>query len=330
MVIRRRVHTLSIASTPSMSSTHPAALLPMQTPAPRVSVIIPAYQAESCLADCLRSVLDQTLPRDGYEVIVVNNGSTDRTAEIAESFEVRLVEEPRRGVAAARQAGVESSRGELTVFTDADCVADRAWLAALTARFDRQPDLGGVGGYLAAYRLQTPIQYYISERELLAQEVALDDRPTSPPFLITANALIPKQLIQAVGGFDPRFAVSGEDADLCWRIADRGYRFAFAPEAVVYHHHRPTMNAFCRWMYRYGKGSVLLLQKHRRRFGIGPVFLDREHYRLWWKAVVRFLGPLPPGNDDWERKFYGFDVLRFACFTAGRIAGSLRHGTVVL
>ncbi|MCX8035631.1 MAG: glycosyltransferase [Candidatus Sumerlaeia bacterium] len=317
----------SILPMPSTPSTAP---LPTHPSSLRVSVVIPAYQAESCIGNCLRSVLAQTLPRDVYEVIVVNNGSTDRTAEIAGGYDVRLIEEPRRGVAAARQTGVVASRGELVVFTDADCVADRAWLAALVARFDRQPALGGVGGYLATYQLQTPIQYYISERQLLAQEIALDDRPTSPPFLITANALIPKRLIEAVGGFDTRFAVSGEDADLCWRIADLGYCFAFAPDAVVYHHHRPTVKAFCRWMYRYGKGSVFLLKKHRHRLGIGPVYLDREHYRLWWKAMVRFLGPLPPGNDDWERKFYGYDVLRFACFTAGRIAGSLRHGAVVL
>lgn len=302
----------------------------MSNPTPRVSVVIPAFQAERQIADCLRSVLDQSYPRERYEVIVVNNGSTDRTAAVAGKFPMRIIDEPRPGVGYARGAGVENARGELVVFTDSDCIADRNWIAALVARFDREPDLGGVGGYLACLNPQTPIQYYITERELLAQEIALDDRPYSAPFIITANALLPRRLIEEAGGFDPKCGVAGEDADLCWRMAEKGRRFVFAPDAVVHHAHRSTVKAFCKWMFRYGVGSVYLLKKHRRRYGLGPIFFDGDHYRLWLTAVVTFLSPSSVGADRWARRFAGYDVLRFACFTAGRVVGSIRHRAVIL
>jgi len=302
----------------------------MTTRTPRVSVVIPVYQGERWIAGCLKSVLDQTFPSDLYEVIVVNNGSTDRTAAIAEGFPVRVVDEPRRGVGSARNAGVAQASGELIVFTDADCVADPNWLAALVGRFDSEPGLGGVGGYLPGLDPQTPVQYYIAERRLLSQEVAVEERPFSAPYVITANALLPRQLIEDAGGFDPLCATSGEDADLCWRIGDKGRRFAFAPDAVVYHRHRSTVGALCRWMFRYGIGSVYLMKKHRRRYGTGPILLDFEHYWRWAAAVLRFLTPWSVGIGRWERRFHGYDVLRFACFTAGRVVGSIRYRAFVL
>jgi len=302
----------------------------MTSQEPRVSVVIPVFQGERQIADCLASVLDQTFPRDRYEIIVVNNGSTDRTAAIVAGFPVRVIDEPRRGVGPARNAGAANARGELIIFTDADCLADRHWIAALVARFDSESGLGGVGGYLASLDPQTPIQYYIAERNLLSQEVAVEDRAFSAPFVITANALLPRRLIEEAGGFDPACRLSGEDADLCWRIADKGYRFVFAPDAVVQHRHRSTVKSFCRWMFRYGIGSVYLVKKHRRRYGIGPVFFDGDHYRLWMTAIANFLFPPSPRSDRWERRFAGYDVLRFACFTAGRVVGSIRYRAIVL
>lgn len=297
---------------------------------PRVSVVIPVYQGERWIAECLRSVLDQTFPSDLYEIVVVNNGSTDRTAAIAAGFPVHVVDEPRRGVGSARNAGVARSRGELVVFTDADCVADPKWLAALVARFDSEPGLGGVGGYLPGFDPQTPVQYYVAESDLLSQEVALEQRPFSAPYVVTANALLPRRLVEEAGGFDPLCKVSGEDADLCWRISDRGLPFAFAPDAVVYHRHRSTVGSLGRWMFRYGAGSVYLMKKHHRRYGIGRILVDGDHYSRWAAAVCRFLTPWPLGFARWERRFAGYDVLRFSCFTAGRMVGSIRYRAIIL
>jgi len=303
----------------------------MTTPAPRVSVVIPVYQGERDIAACLRSVLDQSIPRDLYEVIVVNNGSTDRTAAIVAEFPVGVVDEPRRGVSHARNAGVAHARGELIAFTDVDCVADHHWIEALVARFDSEPDLGGVGGYIAGYDPQTSVQYYIAESGLLSQEEAIRDLRYSKPFAMMANALLPRRLAEEAGGFDPQCELAGEDADLCWRIGDMGRRFVFAPHALVYHRHRPTVRLLCRWMFRYGVGTVYLMKKHRSRYGIGRVFIHGWHYGQFFKALATFLTPYPHrGGDYWDRLFAGYDVLRFACFTAGRVVGSIRYRTIIL
>ena len=302
----------------------------MTAAAPRVTVCIPVHQGEGVIADCLDAVFHQTFPADQYEVVVINNGSTDRTAEVVSKYPVRVADEPRRGVGFARNACVAHARGDLLAFTDADCIADREWLERLVARFDGDEGLGGVGGYLPGYDPQTPIQYYVVERDLLSQEVALADRPYSAPFLITANALMVRRLVEEAGGFDTAFPTNGEDADLCWRIADKGWRFAFAPDAVVHHRHRASVRGFCRWMFRYGQESVYLLKKHRARYGLGRVFLDGDHYRRWLAAVGRFLSPWQLGHDAWERRFAWYDVLRFSCYTAGRVAGSIKYRAIIL
>lgn len=302
----------------------------MTARSPRVSVCVPVYQGEGVIADCLRSVFDQSYPADRYEVVVVNNASTDRTAAIASEFPVRMVGEARKGVGFARNTCVAHARGELLAFTDADCIADRDWLTSLVARFEAEEGLGGVGGYLPGYNAQTPLQYYVAERELLSQEVALADRPYSAPFMITANALHVRRLVEEAGGFDTTFPTNGEDADLCWRIADLGWRFVFAPDAVVHHRHRSSVRAFCRWMFRYGEESVYLLKKHRSRYGIGRVLIDGDHYRRWLAALGRFLSPWKLGHDRWERRFAWYDVLRFTCFTAGRVVGSVKYRAAVL
>lgn len=297
---------------------------------PRVTVVVPVYQGEQVLPDCLRSVFDQTYPRDLYEVLIVDNGSTDRSAEIARDFPTRIVEEIRKGVAFARNTGVEKARGELIAFVDADCIAEPNWLEALVARYDAEDGLAGVGGHIPGYDPQTPIQYFIADRNLLRQEDALLDQPYSAPFLITANALLNRELILKVGGLDTSFPTNGEDADLCWRIADLGYHYAFAPEAVVYHRHRSSVRAFCKWMYRYGKESVYLQKKHKKRFGIGPVMIDFVHYGRWLAAIGRFLAPWPLEGICWERRFAGYDILRFTWYTAGRIAGSIKYRSIML
>jgi glycosyltransferase involved in cell wall biosynthesis len=342
-----------------------------ETLTPRVSVIIPVYQAEGVLADCLTTVLGQTFPREQYEVIVVNNGSTDRTVAIAAGFPVRVVDEPAPGVARARNRGLAEARGELAAFIDADCVAEPTWLEALVRRYDsgevgdvppdpamraeqlpnvknrrpavcrpvaQQPaahlpercnPLAGVGGYLPGYNARTPVQYYIAEKRMLSQEMALLDLRNSAPFIVTANALFVRRLALEVGGFDDAMT-NGEDADLCWRLADRGWRFAFAPDAVAYHKHRVSVRALCRWMYIYGKESVYLMKKHRRRYGIRFVMIDPVHYGRWLYALARFLQPWPVEGMEWERRFFGYDVLRYACYTAGRVVGSIKYRAIIL
>ena len=109
-----------------------------------VSVVVCAYNAERTMEDCLTSL--EKLNYSDYEVIVVNDGSTDRTREIAERFPyARLINQENKGLSAARNVGVAAATGEIVAFTDSDCVADPDWLFYLVAKF-LSSDLSAVGG----------------------------------------------------------------------------------------------------------------------------------------------------------------------------------------
>ena len=187
-----------------------------------------------------------------------------------------------------------------------------------------------MGGYIAGYDPQKAVQYYIAERRLLCQEAALEELHYNKPFAITANALLPRRVIEEVGGFDPLCNLSGEDADLCWRIGETGRRIVFAPWALVYHRHRSSVRGLCRWMFRYAIGSVYLMKKHRRLYGLGRVFIHWPHYGRFFVARGLFLAPPFCYRDSWERLFAGYDLLRLVCFTAGRVVGSIRYRAIVL
>ena len=107
-------------------------------PFPFVSVIVPVRNEESYVADCLRSLLNQDYPWDGFEIIVVDNDSSDRSADVIAQFSVRYVFEKKRGAAAARNAGVRQSKGELLAFIDSDCIAPPDWLSSLVLAFNRR------------------------------------------------------------------------------------------------------------------------------------------------------------------------------------------------
>ncbi len=112
----------------------------------RVSVVVPAYNEERYLGRCLAALARQTYPADRFEVIVVDNGSTDATAELARRYGVRVIAEPRKGVAYARQTGFEAARGEVIASTDADTVVPPFWVSRIAAHFWADPVLGAVYG----------------------------------------------------------------------------------------------------------------------------------------------------------------------------------------
>jgi glycosyltransferase involved in cell wall biosynthesis len=123
-----------------------------------VSIIIPAYNEQNFIRPCLDSVLDQTIDSGIYEVLVVDNHSSDRTAAIARSRRVSVVHEPRKGYVHALRKGIEASTGEILAFTDADCRVPRDWISSFQDHFESSPDLVAVGGKLAFYGLDPMLE----------------------------------------------------------------------------------------------------------------------------------------------------------------------------
>ncbi|MGC8839137.1 MAG: glycosyltransferase [Anaerolineae bacterium] len=231
--------------------------------APLATVVVPAHNAAATLPDCLRALLHQTLPREAYEVLVVDDGSTDNTAEVARALGARVLRQPHRGAAAARNLGARHARGGLLCFTDADCRPAPDWLAELLAPFQADPGVAGVRGV-----------YRSDQQEPVARLVQLEyeDRyrrtETFPQidFVDTYSAAYRTDLFLARGGFDETFpGASVEDQEFSFRLAERGHRLVFRPTAAVYHWHSSTWRAYARKKFRIGYWKVQVLWRHPRR-----------------------------------------------------------------
>jgi glycosyltransferase involved in cell wall biosynthesis len=231
-------------------------------PPPQISVIVPAYNAERTIGQCLRSLERQTVPRERYEVIVVDDGSNDGTAaEVAAFPGVQLVTQPNAGPAAARNLGVQHARGDLVLFTDADCVPAEAWIERITAPFDDPEIVGTKGTYLTRQRALVArfVQIeYEDKYDRMAKEEYID-------FVDTYSAAYRRKVFMSNGGFDVAFpTASTEDQELSFRMARQGYKMVFVPQARVVHlRHAETAGAYWAKKLRIGYWRVAVHQRHR-------------------------------------------------------------------
>ena len=231
---------------------------------PRVSVVVCAYNAERTMEPCLVSL--QQLNYPDYEVIVVNDGSTDRTLEIAERFPyARIISQPNKGLSAARNVGAEAATGEIVAYTDSDCVADPEWLAYMVGTMERH-------GYVACGGPNYPPP----EESLVPSAVAVS--PGGPTHVLLTdetaehiagcNMAFRRDVLLRCGGFDPIFRAAGDDVDMCWRLLDLGYTIGFSPAAMVWHFRRNTVAAYFGQQRGYGKAEALVYRKHPQRFNM--------------------------------------------------------------
>ncbi len=224
-----------------------------------VSVVVPARNAASMIDDCLSGLQTQSVPEDRYEVIVVDDGSTDETPGIVEKHDVTLVSQPPRGPAAARNKGVATSEGEIVLFTDADCVPDENWIAEMVRSFGDAEVVGVKGVYRTRQKdiVARFVQCEYEERyELMARRRWID-------FIDTYSAGYRREVFLAQGGFDTRYPnASVEDQELSFRLAERGHKMVFNPQAIVYHQHPKTLTAYFRRKFNIGYWKMRVLRTH--------------------------------------------------------------------
>jgi GT2 family glycosyltransferase len=237
------------------------------TPAPppstaTISVIVCTRNGRPRILACLRALRKQSLA--AHEVIVVDDGSTDGTADLVEREfpSVTLIRLEPCGLSAARNAGAEASTGEFVAFTDDDCEPDRDWIAGLATAFAKGWD--GVGGPNLPPPPKDEVEAVVAAAPGAPSHVMLDDEEAE--HLPGCNIAVRRKAYFDIGGFDPQFRTAGDDVDFCWRLRDKGYRLGFAPTAFVWHHRRPSLRGYLRQQIGYGKAEALLIAKHPQRF----------------------------------------------------------------
>ncbi|HEX5221347.1 MAG TPA: glycosyltransferase, partial [Verrucomicrobiae bacterium] len=292
---------------------------------PKVSVVVASYNADRTLKACLESLRRLNYP--DYEIILVDDGSTDTTPHLAEQF--RKTEEANEpaakevadsaaansphqlvtsssggkfryfrhsrnlGLSVARNTGIAAAEGEIVAFTDADCRADEDWLYYLVAEFQGS-EFAGVGGP----NLLPPEDSAVAAAVMVSPggpaHVMLDDREAE--HIPGCNMAFRKTVLNTIGGFDPIFWKAGDDVDICWRLQQAGYKIGFSPAAFVWHYRRSTLGAYLKQQRGYGEAEALLVQKHPEYFNAfgGSVWRGRiytaSNFGLLLRAPIIYRG----------------------------------------
>ena len=228
----------------------------------KASVIVPAHNAAQTIEQCIEALLEQSAAWEHYEVIVVDDGSTDGTATLAQSYGVRVLTQPHRGPAAARNLGASQASGDILLFTDADCAPTRTWIEEMTGAF-ADPEVAGVKGTYLTRQQELVARFVQIEYEDKYDHMARQERID---FVDTYSAGYRRDVLLANGGFDTAFpTASVEDQELSFRLARKGYKMVFAPRARVYHRHDASLEEYARRKFNIGYWKALLTQWHPER-----------------------------------------------------------------
>jgi glycosyltransferase involved in cell wall biosynthesis len=283
---------------------------------PNVSVVVPVYNAQRTISDCIESLLNLNYPRENFEIIAVDNASTDHTTQILSRYnsELKIFNEKKRGPAAARNKGIVNATGEVIAFTDSDCVVDREWLKNLVAPL-RDDRVGIVGGKILAKNPGNPIEKFCES--IHDHNDAINT--FRPSYVITMNWASKLSVLKEAGLFNESF-IRCEDCDLSFRIMQAGYRFTYSPNAVVYHGNEGKLRGLFREGYQHGFWSIKINKTHQRfvqKFG---------HPRINWHSYNRIISSFADFvkgiNRDYSICYFAFNAGK----KLGKLAGSARFG----
>lgn len=233
------------------------------------SVIVPVYNGAGLIGRCLDALGEQSCPPSRYEILVIDDGSVDGTADVVEAWRLahrevrcRLVRQANAGPAAARNRGAHEAAAPIVLFTDADCAPQPDWIEHMVAAFDRPDTAGAKGAYLSDQRGLVPrfVQAEYEDRyDRMAGQEQID-------FIDTYSAGYRRSVFLENNGFDPIFTTASvEDQEFSFRLAQKGYRLVFAPAARVKHFHDGSIAEYARRKYYIGFWKALLIRWHPER-----------------------------------------------------------------
>jgi len=280
----------------------------------RVSVVVPTHNRKSDLQICLEALFGQTYPADQFEILVADDGSSDGTEQLVEQFQlrtgppIRWLGQSRKGPSAARNRGIRDAKGEWVAMTDDDCQPEPDWLKSLCDAMEAHPEWAGCGGQIVR-RNDSRISRFIDDTGAMNHPV-FDGEAL---YLVTANAIYRKAVLDEVGGFEESIDwPGGEDPDLSYRIRQRGYHLGVEPRSVIQHKHRDTFVGLYRMFKNHGRGNAA-------RYKLGR--MNREYYgrrrnvrdfrNSLWLLRRRDLRL----SDRW--RFFVYQIIRVCAFSNG-------------
>jgi GT2 family glycosyltransferase len=296
---------------PALESVHHAYSrlpLPVESSWPAVSVIVCSHNGAGTLRECLEGI--GVLDYPSYEVIVVDDGSTDGTAETAAALGIRVIRTENLGLANARNVGLGAAHGEIVAYLDDDAWPDPQWLRHLALAF-RRTDHAGMGGPNIPPLDDGPTAASIANAPGGPIHVLLTDQIAE--HIPGCNMAFRRDALEAIGGFDPQFRSAGDDVDVCWRLQRAGWTLGFSPGAVVWHRRRGSVEAYLRQQYGYGKAEALLERKWPEKYnrtghvtwsgkvyggeaaGTGAARRWRIYYGAWGSGLFQSARERPAG-----------------------------------
>ncbi|WP_418317903.1 glycosyltransferase [Piscinibacter sakaiensis] len=259
---------------------------PANTRWPRITVVVCSYNGSRTIRDTLDGL--QRLAYPDFEVIVVDDGSTDSTAAIAGEYDVRLISTDNRGLSAARNTGWQQASGEIVAYIDDDAWPDPHWLHYLAWRIITG-DWVGVGGPNIAPPGDGPIADCVANAPGGPVHVLVSD--IEAEHIPGCNMAFRRDALAAIDGFDVRYRTAGDDVDICWRLQQAGGRIGFHAGAMDWHHRRNSLVMYWRQQKGYGKAEALLEQKWPERYNAAG--------HLAWRGQLYGRGftlPIPSGR----------------------------------
>ena len=265
---------------------------------PTVDVIICAKNEARRIGACIESLIAQDYPADLVRIYVADNGSTDSTAEIVRQYPVQLIEERKKGAAAARNSAFRGSTGTLVAFLDAHCIANPEWISSMVGELVDER-VGGVQGCIENTASNPRVLEFLVGRGMTDNDGVLEDTVYGShniyPWILSGNCMYRRSVISKAGGFDETLPAC-EDVDLAWKVVLAGYLLAGCERATVVHWNDDDWATFAKKSWRQGRGSAVLAKRylpHGARNAFEPAMIwgngkDRSLIALRYWAGYRY------------------------------------------
>lgn len=277
------------------------------------SVVIPTYNEENCLGECLDAIKKGS--EQPCEIIVADGFSTDRTVEIAKKRGAHVVMNRHKHAAGGRNAGIKAAKGDIIVFVDADCIPDHDWLKEIHKAFEEE-DLDGLGTYIEPAAPRNIYEEFWGRLSLqimmsYGNEAYYVTEKTLNTAFITASCAYRKKLLVKIKGFSNYFANNAEDIDICWRALDAGAKLKYVPTAKIIAHSPTDIKGIRRKSFRNGVSS----SKLQKRYSNNRISIDKKLYKALAKNVLGCF---------WKERFARLYVTELCWHLLGKYYGSIK------